>query len=116
MSFIDDIRGYKLLDGVFNHVGESHFAFLDVLENGKYSKYADWFDIIDWGNGGPPGRPGGVPQRPEEGAVAPGRSRRGPPATVRCLPSPRNGLKSSCLPNKIAAGQHVEQRGWRGGT
>jgi glycosidase len=41
--------GFKvILDGVFNHVGRSHWAFQDVLKNGKNSKYADWFDIRDW--------------------------------------------------------------------
>jgi len=37
-----------ILDGVFNHVGSSHPAFLDVLANGKQSRYADWFDITSW--------------------------------------------------------------------
>ncbi len=41
--------GFKvILDGVFNHVGRSNWAFADVLKNGKQSKYADWFEIRDW--------------------------------------------------------------------
>ena len=44
-------QGFKVvLDGVFNHVGRPCPFFQDVLENGKNSKYADWFDIIDWGD------------------------------------------------------------------
>lgn len=34
-----------LLDGVFNHCGRGFFAFVDVLENGGYSPYKDWFHI-----------------------------------------------------------------------
>jgi glycosidase len=32
-----------LLDGVFNHVGRSSPQFLDVVEHGDESAYADWF-------------------------------------------------------------------------
>ena len=32
-----------LLDGVFNHCGPNFFAFKDVLQNGKDSRYYDWF-------------------------------------------------------------------------
>jgi cyclomaltodextrinase len=54
-------QGFKVIvDGVFNHVGTSHPFFQDVLKNGRQSRYADWFKIIDWGTGGPPGKPGGV--------------------------------------------------------
>ncbi|MEM7623387.1 MAG: alpha-amylase family glycosyl hydrolase, partial [Planctomycetota bacterium] len=39
-------RGIRvMLDGVWNHVGLDHFAFADVLERGRDSDYADWFDI-----------------------------------------------------------------------
>ncbi|MEO6437020.1 MAG: glycoside hydrolase family 13 protein, partial [Tepidisphaeraceae bacterium] len=42
-------QGFKvILDGVFNHVGKSHPFFQDVLQNGKKSKYADWFDVTDF--------------------------------------------------------------------
>lgn len=34
-----------ILDGVFNHCGRGFFAFVDVLENGGYSAYKDWFHI-----------------------------------------------------------------------
>jgi cyclomaltodextrinase / maltogenic alpha-amylase / neopullulanase len=63
LDFIQEAhrQGFKvILDGVFNHVGEGHFAFQDVLKNGRDSKYANWFDIIDWGTGGEPGQPGGI--------------------------------------------------------
>lgn len=37
-------RGIKvLIDGVFNHAGWNFFAFADVVENGRASKYWDWF-------------------------------------------------------------------------
>lgn len=66
LEFIEEAhrQGFKvILDGVFNHVGEGHFAFQDVLKHGRESAYADWFDIIDWGEGGEPGKPGGVQWR-----------------------------------------------------
>ncbi|MHA6533267.1 alpha amylase N-terminal ig-like domain-containing protein [Paenibacillus sp. BAC0078] len=34
-----------LLDAVFNHAGDTFFAFKDVLEKGEASKYKDWFFI-----------------------------------------------------------------------
>jgi glycosidase len=34
-----------VLDGVFNHCGRGFFAFNDILENGEYSPYLDWFHI-----------------------------------------------------------------------
>lgn len=37
-------RGIRvILDGVFNHCGAQFFAFRDVLEKQKKSRYADWF-------------------------------------------------------------------------
>lgn len=37
-------RGIRVLfDGVFNHCGSEFFAFQDVLQKGKESKYYDWF-------------------------------------------------------------------------
>ncbi len=66
LDFIQEAhrQGFKVvLDGVFNHVGEGHYAFQDVLKNGRDSAYAGWFDIIDWGDGGKPGKPGGVQWR-----------------------------------------------------
>ncbi len=41
-----DIR--VILDGVFNHVGIRHWAFLDVRRKGPDSEYADWFHIRSW--------------------------------------------------------------------
>jgi glycosidase len=66
LDFIKEARrqGFRvILDGVFNHVGEGHYAFQDVLRNGRDSKYADWFEITDWGAGGEPGKPGGIQWR-----------------------------------------------------
>ncbi len=37
-----------VLDGVFNHVGVNHFAFKDVVEKGRESKYASWFNIYSF--------------------------------------------------------------------
>ncbi|WP_342562884.1 glycoside hydrolase family 13 protein [Paenibacillus sp. FSL R7-0345] len=34
-----------LLDAVFNHAGDTFFAFRDVLEKGEESRYKDWFFI-----------------------------------------------------------------------
>jgi len=33
-----------VLDGVWNHVGLGHFAFSDVREHGRDSRFADWFE------------------------------------------------------------------------
>jgi glycosidase len=42
-------QGFKvIIDGVFNHVGRKHWAFQDVIKNGKDSKFASWFEITDW--------------------------------------------------------------------
>lgn len=40
---------HVIVDVSFNHVGREHYAFQDVLKNGRNSRYADWFDIADWG-------------------------------------------------------------------
>ncbi len=37
-----------IIDGVFNHVGITHWAFLDVRKNGPKSKFKDWFTILSW--------------------------------------------------------------------
>jgi cyclomaltodextrinase len=36
---------HVVLDGVFNHCSRGFFAFNDVLENGEFSVYKDWFHI-----------------------------------------------------------------------
>jgi len=44
-------RGMKvIIDGVFNHVGTTFWAFEDVHKNGKNSAYRDWFQITSWDN------------------------------------------------------------------
>lgn len=38
-------RGMRVvLDGVWNHVGMEHFAFEDVVANGRSSRFAEWFE------------------------------------------------------------------------
>jgi len=37
-----------VLDGVFNHASRGFFYFNDILENGPYSPWLDWFKIFDW--------------------------------------------------------------------
>ncbi len=37
-----------ILDGVFNHVGMTFWAFEDVRKNGPRSRYRDWFTIYSW--------------------------------------------------------------------
>jgi cyclomaltodextrinase / maltogenic alpha-amylase / neopullulanase len=37
-----------VLDGVFNHASRGFFLFSDILENGSYSPWVDWFKIQDW--------------------------------------------------------------------
>jgi glycosidase len=42
-------RGMKVvLDGVFNHSGRGFFFFNDIVENGPYSPWVDWFKIEGW--------------------------------------------------------------------
>ncbi len=46
-------RGLKLvLDGVFHHVGRDFWAFRDVLEKGRDSRFTDWFHL-DFNNRSP---------------------------------------------------------------
>ena len=37
-----------VLDGVFNHASRGFFYFNDILENGPYSPWVNWFHIQDW--------------------------------------------------------------------
>jgi glycosidase len=39
---------HVILDGVFNHAGGQFGPFLDVRQNGKHSRFADWFNISNW--------------------------------------------------------------------
>ncbi|MEA3485819.1 MAG: glycoside hydrolase family 13 protein [Candidatus Aerophobetes bacterium] len=42
-------RGMQvILDGVFNHCGDTFWPFQDVVEKGPRSKYKDWFIIKDY--------------------------------------------------------------------
>lgn len=51
LDFLEKAKasGFRvIIDGVFNHVGDQHPAFLDVKAKGARSKYADWFDVRSW--------------------------------------------------------------------
>ena len=37
-----------MLDAVFNHTGSDHPMWLDVMEKGKTSEYADWYMVNEW--------------------------------------------------------------------
>ncbi len=37
-----------MIDGVFNHVGQLFWAWKDVKENGRQSRYANWFAVKTW--------------------------------------------------------------------
>ncbi len=51
-------RGMRIiLDGVFNHVGRSHFAFRDVQMNGQNSDYVSWFADLEFNRQNPLGDP-----------------------------------------------------------
>ena len=42
-------KGIRIMvDAVFNHSGRKFMPWLDVLENGETSKYADWFMVENW--------------------------------------------------------------------
>ena len=51
LDFVADAhrQGFKvILDGVFNHAGGQFGPFLDVRQNGRKSRFADWFNISNW--------------------------------------------------------------------
>ncbi len=54
LVFLDFLKEAKrlgfrvILDGVFNHVGTAHPAFIDVRERGVESPFADWFSVRSW--------------------------------------------------------------------
>ena len=42
-------RGMKIIiDGVFNHTSTDFFAFADIREKQKESKFKDWYTILSW--------------------------------------------------------------------
>lgn len=42
-------RGIRVIfDGVFNHMGNRSWPFLDVIKNQQESPYADWFMVNSW--------------------------------------------------------------------
>lgn len=42
-----------ILDGVFNHVGREFWAFKDVQENGRNSRYCNWFQNLNFDSRSP---------------------------------------------------------------
>lgn len=51
VELVQDVheRGmHIILDGVFNHTGREFFAFQDLLEKGKRSRYRDWYQVKRW--------------------------------------------------------------------
>lgn len=56
-SLVDDWHGRNgrlVLDGVFNHTGDQHQWFQDVVRRGRESPYWDYYSVHEW-----PVRPGG---------------------------------------------------------
>jgi cyclomaltodextrinase / maltogenic alpha-amylase / neopullulanase len=41
---------HVIIDGVFNHVGTTFWAFRDIREKGQASKFKDWFTVTSWDN------------------------------------------------------------------
>ncbi|MBD3289771.1 alpha-amylase [candidate division KSB1 bacterium] len=53
LKLIDECHSRNIrviIDGVFNHVGYNFFAFEDLRENQRDSKYAEWFTVKKWDN------------------------------------------------------------------
>ena len=48
VSEAHDLGIRVMVDAVFNHSGRKFAPWLDVLEKGRESEYADWFMIRDW--------------------------------------------------------------------
>ncbi|KNZ33772.1 MAG: hypothetical protein AD742_05000 [Methylibium sp. NZG] len=42
-------RGMRVIfDGVFNHVGVRHWAFLDLIKHQRKSRFRSWFKVTSW--------------------------------------------------------------------
>lgn len=42
-------RGIRvIIDGVFNHVGTTFWAFEDIVKNQQNSRFKDWIDVTSW--------------------------------------------------------------------
>jgi glycosidase len=42
-------QGFKVvIDGVFNHAGGQFGPYQDLRQNGQNSRYADWFQVVNW--------------------------------------------------------------------
>ena len=52
LTFLEEAhtKGFRVvIDGVFNHVGLKHWAWLDAKAHGNESPYASWFAVDGWG-------------------------------------------------------------------
>ena len=50
-------KGIKvIIDGVFNHTSTDFFAFADIREKQKESKFKDWYTILSWAEPSSPDR------------------------------------------------------------
>ena len=52
LELIDEVHNHNMhiiIDGVFNHVGLTFWAFQDVIQNRENSKFYNWFSIEDNG-------------------------------------------------------------------
>jgi len=51
LKLIEEIHNREMkiiIDGVFNHMGLNSWAFIDVIEKQKESKFRNWFKIKSW--------------------------------------------------------------------
>lgn len=51
LEFVKEIHNRKMkviIDGVFNHVGVTFWAFEDIKKNQQSSRFKDWFTIKQW--------------------------------------------------------------------
>jgi glycosidase len=43
------VRGMRvIIDGVFNHAGTEFFAYRDIMQNGRASRFVDWLNVETW--------------------------------------------------------------------
>ena len=89
-----------ILDGVFNHVGRRHWAFRDLLEKQRASRFADWFKVRSFAD-----EPGGFQYeslaRPRLAAGIP-PDRRRPRAGPACLRRGRHAALDGARRRRLA--------------
>ena len=55
VDFLADAHAHGIrviIDGVFNHTGRDFFAFRDLLQHGRKSRYRNWYLIKKWNDDG----------------------------------------------------------------